>query len=129
MASTVRASRDELRSFVNYHLNTGVDQLLLFFDDPADESIASIGLNPRVTLYVCNEAYWQQRGVQRPVTIEDRQEINVNYALSMSRTRDVDWLIHIDSDELLLSREAIKDVLSTYPQDVVRFGMKRGSGR
>ena len=130
IVSTVRAPLKQTFSFINYHLNIGIDELLLYFDDPADDAIPILARSERVCAQICDEAYWKARGVSRPASIEERQEINVNHGLGAARARGIDWLIHTDSDELLMSNGAtVNAVLASLSADVVRFAMKEAASQ
>ena len=101
ITSTVRTSRTDLRMFVNYYLNSGIDQIFLFFDDPSDESIEYFRNLSRVNCVPC------QNALEIPTrrSIEQRQVANAVSGLEMARRRRIDWLIHVDSDELILTPE------------------------
>ena len=50
--STVRAPLNELKMFINYHLNIGVDEIILFFDDPSHIDISPLGKYKNVTKWL-----------------------------------------------------------------------------
>jgi hypothetical protein len=125
VVSTVRSTADELLEFTHYHLNVGIDQILLFFDDPQDPALAVLdGVSPRVIAFRCDTAFWRAQRVKRPSIIEHRQLVNANLALAWARQHRFDWIIHIDSDELLLADTDLRDILSAEASPVVRFPMK-----
>ena len=51
---TFRAPLSDTMRFVNYHLNTRVDHLFLFFDDPADPAVRSLADYQDVTCIPCD---------------------------------------------------------------------------
>jgi hypothetical protein len=103
--STVRAAQTELKMFVNYHLNRGVDRMFLFFDDPADESIAHFRNDNRLACIRCDAAHWAALQLPDRSSIEERQIRNASLALELARREGIDWIIHIDSDELVFTPE------------------------
>jgi hypothetical protein len=99
--TTLKASKAVTLAFVGYHLRIGVDHLYLYFDDPEDEAIPFLEEDERISCIRCDAQYWAQQGLKRMDTVQKRQEINATHALQQARRRDVDWVVHIDSDELL----------------------------
>ena len=102
LISTVRAPEEQVRRFVEHHHNLGIDEIMLFYDDP------EMAFEYGDTRFVCDGKYW---GI-RPSSIEQRQIRNVNYARIFARG---DWLIHLDCDELIQGPIKTEDV------DVLRF--------
>ncbi|MGD2055608.1 MAG: glycosyltransferase family 2 protein [Gammaproteobacteria bacterium] len=138
--TTLKAPFHETVSFVNYHINTGVDHLFLFFDDPADPAIDFLGKYRQVTCVKCDDSYWSGAGQIRPESIEDRQVANANNAFIRARSYGYCWIIHIDSDELVfpdtttdrkmqgLNPAGIRGLLAQVPENVhvVVFDMREG---
>lgn len=121
--STVKAPTLQLYLFVNYHLNIGVDHIILFFDDPEDVGITSFSQYPRVTVISCSSEYWKERIGDRPESIEERQIVNVNQGAEYLSLKKCNWLIHIDCDELLNTSQPIKKVIGGFNADVIRFSV------
>ena len=124
LVSTVKTSWEELRKFVFYNINIGIDLLILYFDDPGDGNIILIQEFNHVKYFICDEKYWHNTNGSRPKKIQDRQICNVNRAFTYARTQGFDWLIHIDSDELLLSNKKIHDILQAIRNDCLIFSLK-----
>lgn len=122
--STVKTSSLELQLFVNYHLNIGIDEIILFFDDPEDKGINIFAEYSQVHTVKCSDLYWKERGEDKPATIEKRQTINVNHGAKFLSSKDIYWLTHIDSDELIHPVRPIKQVLNSYVTDAVRFSIR-----
>jgi hypothetical protein len=101
--STVRAPLADLKMFVNYHLNCRVDRMFLFFDDPADASIEYFHNDNRVTCIRCDAAHWASSQLPDKPSIEERQVYNATLALRWAANEGFDWVIHIDSDELVFA--------------------------
>lgn len=103
IAVTLRAPLGQIKSFVNYHLNIGVDHIFLFFDSPNDKTIRFFKKNKRVSCFS-----GRGNGI---VAIEDRQRKNANDALKIAREMNLEWIAHLDIDELILTRLKLKDLL------------------
>lgn len=56
--ATVRASIDDLRLYVHYQLNTGVDEIILLFDDPLDEGVDAFTQYSNVTSIASLASNW-----------------------------------------------------------------------
>ena len=119
--STVKAPTKQLYLFVNYHLNIGVDHIILFFDDAEDVGMKSFSQYAQVTTIACSSKYWEERTGDRPKSIEERQIENVNQGAEYLSLKNCNWLIHIDCDELLNTLQPLKQVIGRYKSDVIRF--------
>jgi hypothetical protein len=121
--TTLKAPVQETLAFVAYHLRSGVDHMYLFFDDPEDEAIPSLQGKKRVTCVRCNAAHWKRLGVEDGASLQERQHANATYAFCQARRADMDWIAHIDSDELLYSSGSLRALFSAVsPQtDVLLF--------
>ena len=124
LVSTVRSTVGELLDFTHFHLNAGVDWIVLFCDDPHDPALSSLESFGGVTVVPCDDAFWRKQRIERPEIIEHRQMANANLALRWTRQFGFNWLIHIDSDELLVADTDLREILSAESADVVRFPMK-----
>jgi len=138
--TTLRASYSDIMSFVYYHLNSGIDHMYLFFDNPEDTAITALEEEKRVTCFKCSNDYWNnaKKFVQRDKSVrvfkpeldtldlEDRQITNANHALSLSRERGFDWIVHLDSDELIFPIDKLRKEIFDVPKDVseVRFQVR-----
>ncbi len=121
IVSTVRAPFSQLKAFVNFHLNIGIDCIVLFFDDPDDEAFKKFQYYPKVITICCDKVYWKENGGERPLAIEERQKININKGIEYLGEKGCSWSIHIDSDELVNPLKPIKSLLSENKADIVRF--------
>jgi hypothetical protein len=99
--TTLRAPFEETLQFVHYHLNVGLDRVILFFDDPEDPAADAVEGYERVTAVRCDRAHWAASGLPEAPVVEDRQIYNANLGLAMARAEGYGWVIHMDSDELL----------------------------
>jgi hypothetical protein len=122
ITSTTREGIDQVRRFVNFHLSGGVDKVFLFYDGVPDWPADAFADDPRVTFTVCDKAYWDKSG-GRPAHIDARLMHNADVGRAGAESAGMDWIIHIDNDELLFSEQSIAAVLTDAKKDVVRFGM------
>lgn len=119
IVATVKAPEQELIHFVKHHINLGVDFIILYFDSPGDVP-AIFFENSRVIVQECTDKYWLNNALQRPSSIEERQIININNGAQIAANLNCEWMIHIDSDELLYCKN-LKQTLSNTTEDAVKF--------
>jgi glycosyl transferase family 2 len=107
IVSTVRNPGPSIRSFVRYHLASGVERIFLFFDDPADPWVEQLPDDDRVSILLCDEelracwADWPEMRRFVDTEVMARQSLNAELALQLARSDGFDWLLHLDADELL----------------------------
>lgn len=119
---TVKAPIEQLRQFLDYHLSIGFDRIYVYFDDPNDRAIREFQLHPKLTIHRCTNDYWQSaHNSARNDSIIIRQELNVKHAMVCAKQDRIDWLAHIDCDELIYPRVPIKKYLQDYPLDHIQF--------
>lgn len=139
-ATTLRSSYTDTVNFVYYYLNSGIDHMYLFFDDPEDKAISALEKEAMVTCFKCDQAYWGQvekfvrrdRGIRGyepgvdTLNLNDRQITNANFALKLARERGYDWIVHVDSDELVYPLEDLRQQLKKIDQGIseVRFNVR-----
>lgn len=121
--TTLKAPLNQTLSFVNYHLNIGVDHMFLFFDNPNDPSMKELQKYKRVTCFRCNKIHWDRYTKEKNIPLEKKQRINSKIALEMAFKRGYKWIAHIDSDELIYINRNLKEYLLKIPKniDYVRF--------
>jgi hypothetical protein len=118
VVTTLQAPLHETLMFVNYHLSIGVDHIYLFFDDPTDAAADALARRPRVTCVRCDLEYWSSSRSRMHRTINERQRQNARAGLDLARRAGFDWIVHIDSDELLYSHKRIDELFAGVPEDV-----------
>lgn len=117
--TTLRASSEDTISFVHYHLNIGVDHIYLFFDNPNDPVIPILSAYADVSSIPCTTAHWDTLGGAANNNIERRQTLNADLALQWAKDLSIDWIAHIDIDELIYSKQLkIKDILALLHQNI-----------
>lgn len=111
LSATVKAPRKDILTFAAYHLEHGAAHLFLYLDDPDSAAFPALDAHPRITCIRCDDAWWQGK---RPKKHQVRQSRNATDAYT--RAQHVDWLIHMDVDEFLVSGD-VGAVLSALPPD------------
>lgn len=109
-------------SFITYHLSIGFSKLFLFFDDPNDPSIHNARKYPNVTVIRTDDKlrqFWKKTRLyaRRPEyrqfldsQLRPRQMLNVEIGIQLALREQVDWLLHIDLDELFyLPGQTVQD--------------------
>lgn len=104
-----------LESFTRYHLAIGFDHIFLFFDDPNDPQIHDFENHSQITVirgdddlrrkWIESRSYKTFEIVRRFLDREimARQILNVEIAMNLAVEKKIDWILHIDSDELFYS--------------------------
>lgn len=109
IVTTLRNVNTTIDYFVAYHLSIGFDHLYLFFDDPNDEGFNQYRNHPAVTAIRHDAAlrrlWMTTKAASYNYAFADRevmarQVMNVDLALRMAQDAGIDWLLHIDADEL-----------------------------
>lgn len=142
--TTIRAPLSQTLMFVNYHLNIGVSHMFLFFDDPNDPAVEALANSEKVTCIRCDSEHWhnltsQSELIDRSklnwanltanVTLEEetkkfggstyeKQLVHANYAFKLAQQNGYDWLIHIDSDELIHAKQPLDVLLSKIRKEI-----------
>ncbi|MFT0814254.1 glycosyltransferase family 2 protein [Synechococcus sp. OH20] len=117
IVTTVRDPGVCLESFIRYHLAIGIAHIYIFFDDPEDPA-AQIALRfSDVTAIPNDEALQVQQalgnilyakyGPHVSYEVMARQILNVETAIQIALEQGMDWIIHIDGDELFYLGEAL----------------------
>ena len=107
IASTLRNAGAVLDSFIRYHLAIGFDHLFLFFDDPEDSTIDMACAYDGVSVFP-HDDHLRQRWTSSASTaapfaqaeVMARQVLNLEVAIGLALDQHIDWLLHIDADEL-----------------------------
>eukprot|EP01124_Arcella_intermedia_P007033 TRINITY_DN14273_c0_g1_i1.p1 TRINITY_DN14273_c0_g1~~TRINITY_DN14273_c0_g1_i1.p1 ORF type:complete len:475 (+),score=115.34 TRINITY_DN14273_c0_g1_i1:36-1460(+) len=110
IVSTMRSPGKELDSWICYHLGLGFHTIYLFFDDPNDPDIPiAQKYSPRVQIIPTNTelknkwkvlSYYNNFKWWIDVEVMARQCLNVGIAIQMAVKDKIDWILHIDADEL-----------------------------
>lgn len=114
LAATILAPTDDIMRFAAYHLEAGARRLYLYLDDENSEAYAALKDHPKVRVTRCDAAHWQKLSGKRPAKHQVRQSLNATHAYG--RAADVDWLIHMDVDEFLVSDAPVGETLAALPR-------------
>jgi hypothetical protein len=120
IVTTLRAPKQQILDFVNYHLNIGVDHIFLFFDDPLDSSVKEFEEYDDVTSISCTKKHYDSLNVKRSNPTVDRQRANANFIFKNATKKGFSWLCHIDIDELiyLKKHKNVKDLLKKINKNI-----------
>lgn len=116
VVATIKAEAPAILRFAAYHLEMGAHRIYIYLDAPCPQAGKALRAHPKCRVMLCDEAYWQKRNGSRPAMHQPRQTFNATRAYR--RAEDVDWLIHMDVDEFLVSRGQIAAHLATQPDTV-----------
>lgn len=108
----------DARNWIRYHVHVGVTHFYIKFEDTPTEFISELqayAASLGATLYT------ETRNVDRKhednyQDLMTRQAEWVNAALARARADKVDWVFHIDDDEILYPGDAKRDAISSWPQ-------------
>ncbi|WP_299874769.1 glycosyltransferase family 2 protein [uncultured Sulfitobacter sp.] len=116
LSATILAPAQDILAFAAYHLDAGAHRLYLYLDAPCPEAMAHLQAHPKVRVTLCDAAHWQKVNGGRPAKHQVRQTVNATHAYN--RRAEVDWLIHMDVDEFLVSDRPVAAHLAGLPADV-----------
>jgi hypothetical protein len=115
IVATLIAAENVIQSFIDYHLKTGFSHLYLFFDDANDKTINQVQHIKHVTVIPCDNtlrskwlktnSYAAYGHLSTFIETEPmaRQILNMDVACEMAKQDGMDWILHIDIDELFYS--------------------------
>ena len=113
VVTTVKDFHALAESWCAYHLAIGFEHLYVYFDDPSEP--ATINLSARFSRErltciphdVALRAAWMQlQHVSTEVVahakneVQTRQQLNARHAVGLAHAHGLDWLLHVDADEL-----------------------------
>ena len=112
LVCTMRDNASSLDSFICYNLALGFSALLLYADDPEDEVVVVARRYPadRVLLRTHDATLheewrrlpsWGRLQLYAATEVQARQMLNAEHAMQRSLALGLDFLLHVDSDELL----------------------------
>ena len=116
IVATIKAPVSDTLGFVAYHLSQGAHHIYIYLDDANEEAFSRLKAHPQVTAHVTDDAWWAKRG-RRPIKHQVRQSRNATHCYR--RLARVDWLIHMDVDEFLVSATPLAAVLGALPDNAL----------
>ena len=111
LVSTVKAPLRQIARFAAHHIDLGATAVHLYLDDPGSAAAAFLSSHPRIHLTRCDDAYWRDTGKPRMEAHQLRQAFNATRTLR-DFADSLDWLAHVDVDEMLLAQEDVAVALS-----------------
>lgn len=117
ITATILAPADEILRFAAFHLEAGAHRVYLYLDAENPVAFDALKGHPKIRVTTCDAAWWGQKASGRPNKHQVRQTVNATHAYH--RKTEVDWLIHIDVDEFLISDQPIADTLLDTPADIL----------
>lgn len=134
IVTTLRNAGAFLDDFIAWHQAVGFSRLYLVFDDPADPDFARVAGRPGVEAVAGDDAWragWRGSPLFADMAASVDQEVMARQLLNASMIADrarragLDWLLHIDVDELFYpaggDARALFDALRNALVDVVAF--------
>jgi hypothetical protein len=127
IVTTVKDPGNIIESFIRYHFKIGIAHIFIFFDNPEDEAINIVKKFPNVSAIPCDEQLQIQQknnklyhNMSEHITSEvmARQILNAETAINLAWEMQLDWIIHIDADELFYTQESIAEHFDFIPYSI-----------
>ncbi len=111
IVTTVADASEHIDFFIKYHLSIGIKHIFIFIDDSCEETFKRAARYVNVTPVYVNEETrenWKlvpaysnsEKRTLRNREVMVRQEYNAYLGYSLAKSIGIDWLLHIDIDEL-----------------------------
>lgn len=114
--ATIKADTPTILRFVAHHLELGAHRVYVYLDAPNPQAQELLRDHPRCRVVRCDGGYWKRHNGGRPDMHQPRQTFNATRAYA--RADEVDWLMHMDVDEFLVSDDGIATMLERLPENV-----------
>ena len=127
MSLTTDGAGGLIRTFLDYHFSLGISHAFLFFERPDDSAIPIAKTYRNVTVFEPGQTLNDLRSKQvlfkslQPHLGHEliaRQMLNLETAIDCANQMDLDWLIHIDDDELLFAPGGLPEFFGALGDDV-----------
>lgn len=128
IATTVKNSH-QLNDWIKYHLKIGFYKLYIVFDDENEYFINNYENNNNVKIFM-NNTNWKNELTQLPNMeqyIHEKKEVMSRQILNFTNVRNyakkdgVEWLLHIDGDELFYPESSNINTIFNNEYDVITF--------
>jgi hypothetical protein len=128
IATTVK-NPHQLNDWIRYHLDMGFYKLYIVFDDEHEDFINDYADNNNVQIFM-NNTNWKNELNQLPNMeqyINEKKEVMSRQILNFTNVRnyaqkdDVEWLLHIDADELFYPESSNINAIFDNAYDVITF--------
>lgn len=101
--------------WLNYHIELGISHFFIHVEDTPElvPLLQSERYGPLISMTVKEEAkhfkdnYW---------TLQDRQRAHVNASLERCRSMGIEWLFHVDDDELIWLDKPFREIVAAAPK-------------
>lgn len=112
IVTTLKEKKEIIDKFYKYHVNIGFDHFFFFFDDANDKLVHNYEKYTNITVFNNNlellELYkkyshpevYRKTFKLRENLLAARQILNVEVAIQFSKITKIDYILHIDVDEL-----------------------------
>ena len=118
LVTTMRFNATSIDSFICYYLYIGFYKLYVYADDASDPIVDAARSYPseRVAIIVRDAKLerewqalpsWQRLAMYVGSEVQARQQLNCEHCMDKCRAAKLDWLLHVDSDELLWLPEMV----------------------
>lgn len=108
IVSTAKGSLSQIARFAAYHLDLGANRIHIHLDVPNQEVAARLS-HPKLRFIQCDDAYWAGKPNRARSTHQMRQAHNATRIYRMSQ---LDWLAHVDLDEVMLPPARMTELLA-----------------
>ncbi|MFT4706612.1 MAG: hypothetical protein ACI9PU_000445 [Ascidiaceihabitans sp.] len=115
IVATILAPTADILRFAAFHLDAGAHRLYIYLDDPDADAYSPLKAHPKIRVQKCDAAYWAKNDGKRPAKHQVRQSKNATHAYH--RKTELEWLIHMDVDEFIVSDRDIGTVLYDLPDN------------
>ncbi len=115
ICATIKAPVNDILRFAAYHFDKGAHRIFIYLDDNNQAAFDLLKTHPKIRVTMCDATWWKRLGEPRPDKHQVRQSLNATHAYH--RRVEVDWLIHMDVDEFLVSEIAVDALLDAVPND------------
>ncbi len=116
IVSTISDCKTLINFFIRYHFSIGFSQIFLFFDDPNEalevrledyKGVHAFGRSSELEALWRSTSYYYRVKDKKLINNEVmiRQALNAEVAIELAKKMQIDWLIHIDIDELFYCQE------------------------
>ncbi|MEM9912974.1 MAG: glycosyltransferase family 2 protein [Pseudomonadota bacterium] len=115
VVATIRAPTNDILDFAAHYLDRGANRVFVYLDQDAPKARAALKQHPKCRVILTDEGYWTRRRQKRgrPEGHQHRQVVNATHCYN--RGPKVDWLLHADVDEFLVTATPLSQQLAVLP--------------
>ncbi|MEL7012818.1 MAG: glycosyltransferase family 2 protein [Pseudomonadota bacterium] len=115
VVATIRAPKTDILDFAAHYLDLGARRVFVYLDEDETAARAALKQHPKCRAIVTDDTYWKRRRQRRgrPEGHQHRQVVNATHCYN--KQPRVDWLLHADVDEFLLTEEHVSQHLAALP--------------